>query len=78
MKVESSYQTVKGNHNDKAFIFEDGYLIVANETYTKQCLQTLIEIANLLHHEGHKLRQKPPENTKSKADFTHSPWWHED
>lgn len=59
MKIYNDLKIVKGEHKHMRFQLENGRLRVNGIIFTKQCIQELVELANLLELEGHKLQERP-------------------
>lgn len=49
---------IQGTHDGQEFIYEDGLLTVFGVTWDRKRIKTLVEIANLLDHQGYPIKSK--------------------
>lgn len=63
-------KVVEGKHNKEAFRFENGKLYTFGRVWDKADIKTLVEMANLLSHEGFELKE--PVTTTSRE--VHNMW----
>lgn len=68
MKLDNLLQ---GTHNGKAFTYHNGTLTMFSHIFNKNDIQTLVETANLLEIEGHKLKV----SKGTKVDIVNSPFY---
>ena len=57
MKLENKNLIVRGEHNGIKFRYDDQELIIFGHSYNRKQIQVLVEVANLLEHEGLKIRE---------------------
>lgn len=64
---------VQGEHKGIHFSMSQGNLVCFGMAWTKEEIRTLVEIANLLKHEGYELNEKS-EHTQIENSDQSGPW----
>lgn len=57
-------KVVEGKHNKETFRYENGLLVTFGRKWDKADIKTLVEMANLLSHEGFELKE--PTGTRTR------------
>lgn len=60
MQIKTDIRVITGDHNGIPFALEGGLLTIGGQKYSKSEIKALVQIANLLEVEGHKLKDTLP------------------